>query len=89
MTMESVMIGTLTCSSDTERSRSRKRLVSAGINPDTLETITPNVEMSRDVFYLDYLKALLPQQRREAVFDLAELAWGTNNPKFLEISRSP
>jgi hypothetical protein len=34
--------------------------------------------------YLDYIKALMPQQRRDAIFDLAQLAWGTNNPRFLD-----
>jgi hypothetical protein len=83
---ESSMIGTLTCSTDEEKSHSRKRLVSAGINPDTLETVSHNVEMSRNIPYLDGLQAFMPQQRREAIFDLAELAWGIDNPKFLDHS---
>ena len=57
------MIGTLTCLSDEEKSHSRKRLVLAGINPDTLETVSHNVETSRNIPYLDWLKALMPQER--------------------------
>ena len=80
----SAMIGTLTCLSNREKSHSRSRLVLAGINPDTLETVSHNVKMSRNILYLDYIKALMPQQRRDAIFDLAQLAWGTDNPKFLD-----
>jgi hypothetical protein len=69
----SAMIGTLTCLSHQENSRARRRLILAGIDPDTLETISHNVEMSRHVPYLDYIKALMPQQRRDAIFDLARL----------------
>jgi hypothetical protein len=58
--------------------------VLAGINPDTLETVSHNLEVSRNIPYLDYLKALMPQQRRDAIFDLARLAWGTGNSKFLD-----
>jgi hypothetical protein len=80
----SAMIGTLTCSSNQEESRSRSLLELAGINPDTLETLNCNVELSRKIPYLDYIKALLPQQRREAIFHLAQVAWGTDNPRFLD-----
>jgi hypothetical protein len=80
---QSAMIGTLTCSSTQEQSRVRRRLVLAGIDPETLETVSHNVEMSRKTLYLDYIKALMPQQRRDAIFDLAQLAWGTDNPRFL------
>jgi hypothetical protein len=80
----SAMIGTLTCLSNQRRSRARRRLVLAGINPDTLETVSHNVEMSRNILYLDYIKALMPQQRRDAIFDLTQLEWGTDNPKFLD-----
>jgi hypothetical protein len=79
----SAMIGTLACSSGQEESRSRRRLGLAGINPDTLETLSYTAELSLKIPYLDYIKALLPQQRREAIFDLARLAWGTDNPQFL------
>jgi hypothetical protein len=34
----------------------------------------------RDSLYLHYLKALLPQQRREEIFHLADVAWGTEVP---------
>src|SRR5260221_5083408 len=80
----SAMIGTLACLSNQEKSRARRRLVLAGINPDTLETVSHNVEMSRNIPYLDYIKALMLQQRRDAIFDLTQLAWGTDNPKFLD-----
>jgi hypothetical protein len=56
----------------------------AGINPDTLKTVSHDVEMSRKVSYLDYIKALLPQQRRDAIFHLALRAWGTDIPRFLD-----
>jgi hypothetical protein len=81
---ESAMIGTLTCSSTQEQSRVRRRLALAGIDPETLETVSHNVEMSRKTLYLDYIKALMPQQRRDAIFDLAQLSWGTDNPRFLD-----
>jgi hypothetical protein len=81
----SAVIGTLTCHTFLlNQSRARSRLVLAGIEPDTLETVNHNVEISRDIPYLDYLKALLPQQRRDAIFDLAKLAWGIDNPRFLD-----
>src|ERR1700730_8954588 len=81
---QSAMIGTLTCSSTQEQSHVRRRLVLAGIDPETLETVGHNVEMSRKILYLDYIKALMPQQRRDAIFGLAQLAWGTDNPRFLD-----
>jgi hypothetical protein len=70
------MIGTLRCLSDQEKSGSRRRLELVGINPDTLETVSHDVGISRRVPYLDYIKALLPQQRRDAIFDLARVTWG-------------
>ena len=81
---QSAMIGTLTCSSTQEQSRVRRRLVLAGIDPETLKTVGHDGEMSRKTLYLDYIKALMPQQRRDAIFDLAQLAWGTDNPRFLD-----
>jgi hypothetical protein len=81
---QSAMIGTLTCSSTQEQSRVRRRLVLDGIDPETLETVSHNVEMSRKTLYLDHIKVLMPQQRREAIYDLAQLAWGTDNPRFLD-----
>jgi hypothetical protein len=81
----SAIVGTLACHTCLfNQSRALGRLVLAGINPDTLETVGHNLEMSRNIPYLDYLKALLPQQRRDAIFYLAERAWGTDNPKFLD-----
>ena len=77
------MIGTLTCSSSQQKSLARTRLLLAGINPNTLETVSDNVKISRDVPYLDYIKALAPQQQRDAIFELSELAWGIDVPKFL------
>lgn len=81
---QSAMIGTLTCSPSQQKLLTRTRLLLAGINTDTLEAVGHNVEMSRKVFYLDYVKALAPQQRRDAIFDLAQRTWGTGNPKFLD-----
>jgi len=69
----SAMIGTLRGLSNQEKSESRRRMELAGINPDTLETISHNVEISQRVPYLDYLKALMPQQRRDAIFELSRL----------------
>jgi hypothetical protein len=34
----------------------------------------------RETLYLHYLMALLPQQRREEIFHLADVAWGTEVP---------
>jgi hypothetical protein len=65
------------------QSHSRARLIFAGIDPDTLDTVSHNTQMSRILPYLDYLKALMPQQQRDAIFDLSRRAWGTDNPKFL------
>jgi hypothetical protein len=78
------MIGTLRCLSDQEKSGSRRRLELAGIDPDTLETVSHNVEVSRRVLYLDYLRALMPQQRRDAIFELAWITWGTASPPLLD-----
>jgi hypothetical protein len=72
----SAMVRTLGCLSDQEKPRSLRRLELAGINPDTLETVSHEVEVSRRIPYLDYLRALVPQQRRDAIFELARLAWG-------------
>ncbi|HYZ74695.1 MAG TPA: hypothetical protein VE641_16570 [Chthoniobacterales bacterium] len=79
---ESSMIGTLTCSTDEEKSRSRDRLALAGIGPDGRKVVSH--EISRKISYLDYLKRLMPQQRGDAIFDLAQRSWGTGNPKFLD-----
>jgi hypothetical protein len=81
---QSAMIGTLTCSSSQEESLVQRRLVLAGIDPDTLNTVGHDEEMSRKTPYLDYIKGLMPQQRRDAIYILAEHAWGTDNPRFLD-----
>jgi hypothetical protein len=81
---QSAMIGTLTCSSTQEKPCVRRRLVLAGIDPETLKTVGHDAKMSRKTLYLDYIRALMPQQRRDAIFDLAQLAWGTDNPRFLD-----
>ena len=62
---QSAMIGTLTCSSTQKQSRVRRRLVLNGIDPKTLETVSHNAEMSRETLYLDHIKVLMPQQRRD------------------------
>jgi hypothetical protein len=75
------------CGCDTPpsyQSHSRARLIFAGIDPETLETVSHNTQMSLFLPYLDYLKALMPQQQRDAIFDLSKRAWGTDNPKFLD-----
>ena len=82
----SAMIGSLRCQADREKPESRRRLEVAGINPGTLETVSHDVEISRRVPYLDYLKALLPQQRRDAIFKLARVAWG-DTPQLLDHPR--
>jgi hypothetical protein len=69
----SVMIGTLTCLSNQKIPKARRRLGLAGINPDTLKTLSNN-RRQRKALYLDYIKSLMPQQRRDAIFELAELA---------------
>jgi hypothetical protein len=81
---QSAMIGTLTCSSTQEKPCVRRRLVLAGIDPETFKTVGHDVKMSRKTLYLDYVKALMPQQRCDAIYALADLAWGTDNPRFLD-----
>ena len=84
---QSASIGTLAYSSTQEQSCRARRLAAAGIDPDTLETashtraeLQHRLRELRESLYLDYLKALLPQQRREAIFHLADVAWGTEVP---------
>ena len=78
------LIGTLACSSTQEQSCRVRRLVAAGINPDTRQTVSHTtaklLHRLGESLYLDYLKALLPQQRREAIFHLADVTWGTEVP---------
>jgi hypothetical protein len=73
---QSAVIRTLTASSTQEESCARERLSAAGIDPETSVTFGHNPERARKMPYLDYLQALLPQQRREAIFYLSDLAWG-------------
>ena len=80
---QSALIGTLACSSTQEQSCRARRLVAAGIDPKTLDTVRHHAEKLPHILYSDYLKALTPQQRRDAIFELSERAWGTDNPKFL------
>jgi hypothetical protein len=81
---QSALIGTLACSSTQEQSCRASRLLAAGIDPDTLEAVShTRAELRHRLLkspYLDYLKALLPQQRREAIFHLTDVAWGTEVP---------
>jgi hypothetical protein len=81
---QSALIGTLACSPTEEQSCRARRLVAAGIHPDSLETVSyAKAELLHRLggsLYLDYLKALLPQQCREAIFHLADVAWGTEVP---------
>jgi hypothetical protein len=72
---QSALIGTLAASSTREKSCARERLGAAGIDPDTLETVSHDAEMAQKIPYLDYLQALLPQQRRDAIFNLSYLDW--------------
>ena len=65
-----------------DQARSRDRLALAGIGPDGRKVVSH--EISRKISYLDYLKRLMPQQRGDAIFDLAQRSWGTGNPKFLD-----
>jgi len=37
----------------------------------------------RKVEYLNYLRTLTPLNRRNAIFELADITWGTHNPRFL------
>jgi hypothetical protein len=61
---QSALIGTLACSSTQEQSCRARRLAAAGIDPDTLETVSHSraklIHRLRESLYLDYLKALLP-----------------------------
>jgi hypothetical protein len=52
---QSALIGTLACSTTEEQSCRARRLVAAGIDPDTLETVDHTMPRLRESFYLDYL----------------------------------
>ena len=83
------IIGTLAAASTREKSCARERLVAYGIDPDTFKPVSHDAGMAREMPYLDFLQALLPQQRREAIFDLASVVWRANpggldgNPLFM------
>jgi hypothetical protein len=86
---QSALIGTLVCSSIQEESCRARRLVASGIDPKTLKTVRPYLERLRHSLYLDYLKALLPCQRREAIFHLADVVFGTEVPRRLGSLSNP
>jgi hypothetical protein len=73
-----VLIGRLAASSTQEKSCARERLMALGIDPDTLDAVSHDAELAAKMPYLDYLAALLPQQQREAIYHLADRAWGTD-----------
>jgi hypothetical protein len=75
------VIGMLAASSTREESGARGRLVALGVDPETLDTVPFDAKPTRKIPYLGYLQTLLPQQRSEAIYDLAELAWGGGGPK--------
>jgi hypothetical protein len=82
----SALIGTLTCSFTQEKSRSRDRLLNLGIDPDEAPggyTVDPWLKHQPGVLYLDYLRTLTTHDQQQAIFYLAERAWGSDNPKFL------
>jgi len=61
------MVGTVTCATNQDEVKAEKEALS---------------DLKKEG-YLSYLRALTPAKRRDAVFDLADLAWGIDNPKFL------
>jgi hypothetical protein len=63
------------CSSD---SLSRDRLIKLGIDPDTCETVSFR-PWQPPTSYLDWLRALLPEPRHDAISDLMQRAWGLEN----------
>jgi hypothetical protein len=69
-------------------SPARERLISLGIDPDTRLPITYHYyddEMARNIPYFDWLRALLPGQQRDAIFDLIDQpTWLWSNPKYLD-----
>jgi hypothetical protein len=77
------VIRTLGASATRETSYALERLIAAGMDPDTLQAVAHDTEMASKMPYLDYLKCLLPQQRREAIYDLSSVAWGTKDPLFM------
>jgi hypothetical protein len=81
---QGTMIQTLAASATREPSCARERLTEMGINPDTWEIVAHDAAMASKMPYLKYLEALLPQQRREAIFELADQAWRQDNPLFMD-----
>ena len=61
------MVGTVTCATNHDEVKAEEEALS---------------DLKKEG-YLSYLRALTPAKRRDAVFDLADLAWGIDNPKFL------
>ncbi len=61
------MVGTFTCATNHDEVKAEEEALS---------------DLKKEG-YLSYLRALTPAKRRAAVFDLADLAWGIDNPKFL------
>jgi len=61
------MVGTVTCATNQDEVKAEEEALSA----------------LKEDGYLNYLRALTPAKRCNAVFDLADLTWGIDNPKFL------
>lgn len=61
------MVGTVTCVTNQDEVKAEEEALS---------------DLKKDG-YLSYLRALTPAKRCNAVFDLADLTWGIDNPKFL------
>jgi hypothetical protein len=61
------MVGTVTCVTNQDEVKVEKEALS---------------DLKEDG-YLNYLQVLTPGKRRDAISDLADLTWGTDNPKFL------
>jgi hypothetical protein len=64
---EELMVGTVTCWTNRGEVDAEKRALN---------------DLQKDG-YVNYLRALTPLKRSDAICDLAELTWGTDNPKFL------
>jgi hypothetical protein len=85
---QSAVIRMLGASSTREKSCARERLVASGIDPDTLEAVGHDAEMARKMPYLDYLRRLLPQQRREAIFRFSRTGLGDRKSTLYESPRT-
>src|SRR5262245_3091744 len=66
----------------------RERLIALGIDPETREPLPYELydeEMVHKPPYLDYLRALLPKQQKNAIFGLIpQPAWLWENPTYLQ-----